>query len=287
MADGGSAGQRQRQGGRPGFRVWPTVCCLLVLVALAGLSGGRGALAAGGHLARIARAGEVRVCIWPDYYGITFRDARTQAIQGIDADMARELAKELGVRLNFIDSSFSRLVDDLGEDRCDVAMFAIGITPERAKHLRFTQPHLQSDIYGIVNRSSRVVRNWSDIDRPGVRVVVTRGTYHEPVMRARLREATLVVVEPPATREEEVESGRSDVFMTDYPYSRRMLETTDWARLVSPPAPFHLTSYAYALAPGDEAWFQRMEGFVQAVKGDGRLLEAARRHRLEAIVIRQ
>ena len=37
--------------------------------------------------------------------------------------------------------------------------------------------------------------------------------------------------------------------MTDFPYSRRMLETTDWARLVTPPRTYHITSYAWALCP--------------------------------------
>ena len=46
------------------------------------------------HLDRITVAKAVRVCIWPDYYSITYRDPRTQVLSGIDIDMARELGKE-------------------------------------------------------------------------------------------------------------------------------------------------------------------------------------------------
>ena len=74
--------------------------------------------------------------------------------------------------------------------------------------------------------------------------------------------------------------------MTDYPFSRRMLETTDWARLVAPPALYHPTPYAYAMQPGDERWHSRIEQFIAAIKRDGRLLEAARRHKLEPIASR-
>jgi len=238
------------------------------------------------RLDRIQAARQLRVCIWPDYYGISYRDPRTLELSGIDIDLATELARDLGVRVRFEESSFAGLVDDLGQDRCDIAMFAIGITPARSERLRFTRPYLASDIYAITSRSNRRVREWADIDRPGVVVAVAKGTYHETVMRERLGRATLLVTAIPHGREQEVESGRADVFMTDYPFSRRMLETTEWTRLVAPPAVFHLTPYAYAVWPGDEAWHARVERFVATIKRDGRLLQAARRHKLEPIVVR-
>jgi ABC-type amino acid transport substrate-binding protein len=238
------------------------------------------------HLDRVLAARELRACIWPDYYGISYRNPRTLQLSGIGIDLGRELAKDLGVTVRFVDSSFARLIDDVTQDRCDIAMFAIGITPERSKKLRFTSPHLASDIYAITTRSNRRIREWSDIDQPGVVVAVAKGTYHEPIMRERLKNATLLVTTTPQGREQEVESGRADVFMTDYPFSRRLLETTEWARLVAPPSVYHLTPYAFAMQPGDDRWHSRVEGFVAAIKRDGRLLEAARRHRLDPIVVR-
>ena len=236
------------------------------------------------HLDRVLANKELRVCIWPDYYGISHRNPNTLQLTGLDVDMARAFAKDLGVELRFVDSSFSMLIDDVTQDRCAIAMFGIGITPARAEKLRFTRPHLVSDIYAITTRSNRRIRDWSDIDKPGVVVAVLKGTFHESVLREKLKAATLLVVDSPRAREQEVESGRADVFMTDYPYSRRMLDNVDWARLVSPPAAYHLTSYAYATRPGDEPWHARVEQFVAAIKRDGRLLESARRHKLDPIV---
>ena len=238
------------------------------------------------RLDRIASAKELRACIWPDYFGISYRSPKTQQLEGIDIDMAQALAKDLGVVLRFVDSSFPRLVDDLTQDRCDIAMFAIGITPARAEKLRFSKPYLSSDIFAITTKSNRRIKTWVDIDQPGVVVSVAKGTLHEAVMRDKLKAATLVVNATPQGREQDVESGRADVFMTDYPFSRRMLEQTDWARLVSPPSTYHLTPYAYALAPGDDRWLARVERFVANVKADGRLDAAARKHQLEPIVTR-
>jgi len=240
-------------------------------------------LAQAGRLDRVLAAGEVRVCIWPDYYGISYRNPKTQQLSGIDVDMAQVLARDLGVKLRFIDSSFARLIDDVTQDRCDIAMFAIGITPQRAEKLRFTRPHLVSDIYAITSKSNRLIKTWDDIDQPGVVVAVAKGTLHEPVMRDKLKRATLLVTATTQGREQEVEAGRADVFMTDFPFSRRMLETTDWARLVAPTSTYHLTRYAYAMQQGDDAWHARIERFLSDSRRNGQLLAAIKRHKLDPI----
>lgn len=244
------------------------------------------AIAAESHLDRIASAGVVRVCIWPDYYGITYRNPKSQQLSGVDIDMALALGADLGVDVAFVDSSFSRLIEDVEADRCDIAMFGIGVTPLRQERLRFTAPHLASEIYGITTKTNRRIGSWDDIDRPGVVVAVAKGTLHEPVMREKLKHAELLVLDTSFAREQEVRAGRADVFMTDYPYSQRFLASADWARLVAPPTTYHVTPYAYAVKPGDDPWFARVERFVAQVKQDGRLQEAAHRHNLEAILVK-
>jgi ABC-type amino acid transport substrate-binding protein len=234
---------------------------------------------------RVARDHRVRVCIWPDYYGISFRDPRTQTLSGIDIELSAELAKELGARLQYVDSSFATLIDDVKNERCDIAMFAIGMLAQRQAHLKFTRPYLQSDIYGVSTRSNRAVQRWSDIDQPGVVVAVQAGTFMEPVMQQTLKQATMVSIKPPATRERELGAGRVDVFMTDYPYSRRLLDSADWATLIAPPQRFFVLPYAYAVKPGDDAWLEVVDQFVHRIQRDGRLDAAARRHGLSAIVV--
>jgi ABC-type amino acid transport substrate-binding protein len=256
-----------------------------VLACLLGLFPSVSLAADTGRLAAMAAAREMRVCVWPDYYGISHRNRKTLALEGIDVDLARELGKDLGLAVKFVDSSFATLIDDVTGERCDIAMFAIGITPARADKLRFTSPHLKSDVYGITTRSNRRIQDWGDIDQPGVVVAVAKGTYHEPLMRERLKAASLLVLDTPQAREQEVASGRADVFMADYPFSRRMLDQTDWARLVSPPTTYHLTPYAWAMKPGDDAWFRRVEAFVTAIRADGRLMAAAKRHGLGPIAV--
>ncbi len=265
---------------RSGNRVRHLLPLLLGLSLLASST----ARADSSHLDRVLAAKELRVCAWPDYYGISYRHPHSQEMTGVDADMARALAKDLGVGLRFVDSSFALIVDDVTRDRCDIAMFAIAITPAKAEKMHFAPIHLASDIQAITTRSHRRIRGWSDIDQPGVVVAVMRGTSIETAAREKFHSATLVVVDNARARDQAVQSGRADVFLTIYPYARRMLDTADWARAVSPAAPVHPLSHAYAMRHGDASWHARIDAFVASIKRDGRLLASARRHKLEAIV---
>jgi cyclohexadienyl dehydratase len=239
------------------------------------------------RLERIRAAGAVRICIWPDYYGITFRNPKSGELSGIDETLSREFAKDLGVKPVYVDSSFANFIQDLVGDRCDVAMFGVGMLPERAAKVRFTQPYLRSDIWAVTTKTHPSVKSWDDIDKPGRVVAVQAGTFMEPVMKAALKNAELLSVKLPATRERELQAGRADVFMTDYAYSRRVVDNADWARVMPPERPVHPLNYGYAVAPGDDAWLARLDRFVVDIKKDGRLLSAARAFKLEPIVVLQ
>lgn len=228
---------------------------------------------------------ELRVCIWPEYYSISYRNPRTGDLDGIDIDMARHFATDLGVGALFINSSFRTMIDDLLNDRCDISMHGVGVTPARQEKLAFSTPHLHGGVYAIVSKKHPNINAWSDIDKEGVVVAAQAGTYMEPVMRQTLKKATLQVVQSPEARELEVMSGRADVFVTDYPYSRKMLAIHDWARLLNPPQPLAPVPYAYAVAPGDPGWLETVNAFIARAKKDGRLAKAAADNGLSAIVV--
>lgn len=237
------------------------------------------------QLDKVIAAKEIRVCIWPDYYGISYRNPKTRQLSGLDVEFADDFAKSLGVGLRFVDRSFPQLADNLLNDRCDLAMHGVGITPQRSAAVSFSQPYMRSDIFAITTKSNAVIKGWADLDQPGRVIAVQAGTVMVEVMQANSKHAKIVVVTPPATRQSEVEAGRADAFMTDFPFSRRMLDTTDWARLIEPPKTFHVTNYAAAFAPGDKSLQDKLNQLIQVSKKNGRLQAIARKYKLEPMVI--
>jgi len=81
-------------------------------------------------------------------------------------------------------------------------------------------------------------------------VEVAACTFIEGLIAGTLRHAEILVVRRPATREAEILAGRADVFMTDHPYSRRVIAMQDWAVVIAPPDRFGETPYAWAVPRG-------------------------------------
>ena len=237
------------------------------------------------RLPLIRARNELRVCIWPDYFAISYRNPRNNELEGIDIDMARALADHLRVSLRFVETNFAEFMDRIDAGDCDIAMMAVGIIPSRRERVAFSRPYLASAVYGVTTRDNPRINRFEDIDQPDVTVAVAAGTLMEPLMRRSLRQAELMVVSPPRTREAEVESGRADIFMSDYPYTRRMLLMLDWVRIIAPPPHFGETAYAYALPRGDDAWLAEVNAFLAAVQKDGRMAQAAARHVLSEILL--
>ena len=236
------------------------------------------------RLDEIHARGQLQVCMWPEYFAISYRNPRTGGLEGIDIDMAQALAQRIGVKLRFVETNFGEFMDRLQRGECDIAMMAVGVLPARQARVDFSRPYLASPVYGVTTKENARIGAWADIDTPGTVVAVAAGTFMEPLMRATLKAAELLVVKPPTSREAEVQSGRADVFMSDYPYTRRMLLMHDWARIIDPPGRLGETAYAYAVAQGDPAWLAEVDAFVAAAKADGTLAAAAARHGLTPIV---
>ncbi len=229
--------------------------------------------------------GEVRVCMWPEYFAISYRNPRNGELEGIDIDMARALAARLNVRLTFVETNFGEFMDRVDDGSCDIAMMAVGITPPRAQRIAFSKPYLASPVYAVTTRTNTRIQAWRDIDSPGTVVAVAAGTVMEPLMRESLRNAELMVVRMPRTREGEILSGRADVFMSDYPYTRRMVLMHDWARVIDPPGRFGETLYAYAVQRNDAAWLNEVNAFLERARLDGTITRSATRHGLAPILL--
>lgn len=231
----------------------------------------------------ITSSGTLRVCQYPAYYSISFRNPQTGEIEGIDADLSKELAKELGVELEIVESSFGTFIADLQTNKCEIGMFGIGATLQRAQAVAFSDPYLLTSIYAV-GATDGDVQSWEDIDQEGVKVAVTLGSYIEPFMKDYLQNAEVVTVAPPATREGELVAGRVDVIMTDYPTAVKVTDEFDWAITIEPNETLRLTPYSYVVPHGDQIWLNYVNLFVRTIKLDGRLQHFAEKNKLGPIV---
>ncbi|WP_417599128.1 ABC transporter substrate-binding protein [Oceanospirillum sp.] len=233
----------------------------------------------------IVEAGILRVCIWPDYFSISYKNKKTGQLEGIDIDLSKEFARDLGVDIKYVPTHFGIFMNDIEQNRCDIAMFGIGKTEARAKRIDYSEPYLSSGMYGIASKTNPVVTSWESMDQQGVVVCVQKGTYMENAMRNNLLNAELMTVIKHSQREIEVRSGRADVFIADYPYGQKMIKVYDWATLLEPKSPTRQFQYAYAVKKEQPDWLKRVNQFVTDIKEDGRLEHFAKSNNLLPIAL--
>jgi cyclohexadienyl dehydratase len=235
------------------------------------------------RLFEITKSGTLRVCVWPLYYAISMRDPKTGELVGIDADLSKELAKDMGVKLQYVETSFGTFIADLQANKCEIGMFGVGATMKRAQAVEFSHPYLVTNVYAVL-RDGGPIKEWADIDKKGIVATVTLGSYIEPFMKTYLKNATVSPTAPPATVQAELMSKRADVIMTDFPTALRMSKEFEGVKYLLPPEKLAVTPYAYVVPQGDQIWLNYVNLFVDTIKLDGRLAAAAARHGLGPIV---
>ena len=235
------------------------------------------------RLYQVTKSRKLRVCQYPLYYSISLRNPKTGQIEGIDADLSKELAKELDAQLEIVESSFGTFIADLQANKCEIGMFGVGATLKRAQAVDFTKPYLVSSIYAVSRKDGKL-KKWADIDAKGNKVAVLLGSYVEPFMRSYLKNAELVAITPPATREGELLAGRVDAIIADYPTAVKLTDEFDWALTLEPDEKLSPTPYSYVVPQGDQTWLNFINLFVDTIKLDGRLKKYAEKNKLGPIV---
>lgn len=248
------------------MRRLPIVLLLLLLVT------GCAAPAAPGSptLERVASSQVLRVCSTGDYRPLTAL-AADGTWSGIDVDMARDLAAELGARAEPVRTTWATLLDDVVAGRCDIAVGGISVTPDRAARAVFTEPYLRDGKTPVV-RCPDVARygTVADIDRPGVRVVVNPGGTNERFARETFTRATIVDHPDNSTIFDEIVAGRADLMVTDAIETRwQAAQHPGVLCAVHPDAPFTDSEKAYLMPPGDPVFAARVDDWLRTARTDG------------------
>jgi polar amino acid transport system substrate-binding protein len=110
--------------------------------------------------------------------------------RGVSAELARELAKRLGVPIEYVTfDAAGKVFDALKTGAWDVAFLAID--PVRSEGIEFTGPYVVIEGAYLVPSSSPLQTN-EDVDRDGVRVAVARGSAYDLYLTRALKRAQLV-----------------------------------------------------------------------------------------------
>ena len=141
------------------------------------------------HLQALVPGGTLRAAINFGNPILAHRDPATQQPAGVSVDLARELARRLGVDLELITfEAAGKVVEALKADQVDVAFVAID--PLRGQDVAYTAPYVLIEGAYLVRQDAPIRVN-EEVDRPGVRIAVAPGSAYDLFLRRTLQQATL------------------------------------------------------------------------------------------------
>ncbi|MDC9606349.1 amino acid ABC transporter substrate-binding protein [Xenorhabdus griffiniae] len=96
------------------------------------------------------------------YPPFTYHDASNKLI-GFDVDIAREIARRLNVKPEFMEVKWDGLIAGLDAKRFDAVINQVGVTPERAAQYSFSIPYTTSQVVLITRNDNSDIKAFADI----------------------------------------------------------------------------------------------------------------------------
>ena len=133
--------------------------------------------------------------------------------QGYDVYFANRLAKDLGVKVNFLSTEAANRIEYLQTGKVDVILANFTVTEERAQEVDFALPYMNVAL-GVVSREDNVIKsldNWNKDDS----IIVISGTTAETYLTENYPDIPLQKFDSYATAKEAFQNGTSVAWAND------------------------------------------------------------------------
>ena len=227
-------------------------------------------------LEEIMDQGVLKVGTTGDYQPMSYLDPDTGEYVGFDNELTKDLAGEMGVEIQYVETSWPTLMEDTLAGKFDLAICGITVNDARKERA------LMSDGY-IVNGKTILCRaedadkytSLEAINRPEVRVMVNPGGLNEQFARENLPDVTLIIHDVNQEIPGLVASGEADIMITEIMEAGYYVGQD--SRLAAPlvQEPFTHGEIGVLMPKGSEDLLNYVNEFLRKEKESGRIDELA------------
>lgn len=246
----------------------------LLTTALVGLTLASAAPLVSAHdesrLNKILSAGVLRVGTTGDFNPMSFRDPGSKTYKGHQIDIAEQLAKDMGVKVEFVPTDWKTLLSGISANKYDIVMTGTSMSVSRAKAVGYTLPWGRTGYMPLTQKKNADrFKSWEDLNSPDVTVAYNLGTSFEDFVKTQLPKARVKRVESPARDWQELVAGRVDVTISS------ILEASVLARKHDDLVPLfgndirNSVPLGFLVAPDDQVWLNFMNNWIMMKKSLG------------------
>lgn len=233
------------------------------IVALLTMSGANSMAQDQSALQDILSSGVLKVGTTGDWNPMTMKDPATNSYTGYDIDVMTELAKDLGVELEFVPADWKTLVSGVTSGKYHMTGSA-SVSPARAKATGYSNSYFSlATVPLILSKNADKYKDWADLDKSGVTVAATLGTTQEKQVKNYFPNASHKIVEAPARDFQEVLAGRADAHITSNVEANKLVVKYPQMMIVPVSAPKSPTPIAMLLPQADQVWINYVNTWIR------------------------
>ncbi|MGA7777613.1 MAG: transporter substrate-binding domain-containing protein [Paraburkholderia sp.] len=233
------------------------VAGLLVLTACTKVAPPEAGGLADSALKQVLQRGTLRVgdCLTFAPFGFYNKDGQPD---GYDVDLAKELAKEMGVKLEVVNTTSANRIPNLQTDKVDVVFCNFTRNLERAKEIAFTSPYVVASEALLVKKSSGVK---SINDMAGKTIATVKGSTNGDEVRALNMQVKIQEFDSSQAAILAVKQGQADAMIEDNNFLAYQA-SLDPDLTVTNEALVPLEYNAFGVKAGDQVWLNYLNLFL-------------------------
>jgi ABC-type amino acid transport substrate-binding protein len=244
---------------------------------------------ASGKLELIQKAGKVRVGMAP-YAPFVSKNPNTNALEGLEVEVAEKLAKELNVKVELVEATWPTLFAGLHADKYEIVMSGTKRTLQRALAVNFTEPYVSLTEHALV-RTSDNINSWADLDKEGGTLCsVMGGAAHLGLTQDHpdaVKKAKIVPLKELSLCGQALLSGQATAWIEDVVSTSMFAKEHASAGLKLFAVPFATQGEGngYAIAKGDLDFLNWLNIFITKMKNTGEYKRLAAKYGLPETIL--
>ena len=218
-------------------------------------------------LDKILQSGTLKVGTTGDFPGWSFKNTTTNEYEGFDIDVAKTLAADMGVEIEFVPTDWKNLVSGVVANKYYMTSSA-SIKTQRAMQAGYSVSYYGTGTVAMTLKENlEKFKDWDSVN--GTTVAVTLGTVFENEAKKSFPDSKIVAVEAPARDFQEVLSGRSLVSLTSKVEAIKLIQTYPELAAINFDAPKNAKLFAILLPRGDQEWINFINHWIIDKKNKG------------------
>ena len=195
---------------------------------------------------------------------------REGGLMGFDVDLAKALADAMKVKLEIVPMPFGELMPALEDDKIDMVMSGLSITPERTELVSFVGPYMMSG-KSILTKNSVLskIQSSKDFDRKDLKLLALSNSTSASFVKAVAPSAQLVEIASYDEGVAMVVDGKADALVADMPVCVLSVMRFPEAGLTTLERPLTVEPVGIAVSKDDPQFFNLVDNYLRAYEKTG------------------